>query len=166
MQTLARRFGAPITTVVEGEQFSPLINVELQALSKYILKYLESPTIIFSSKTDHTKRRAFFSQLLLDNRDAYDWFETNRLRYNNLLALTFLPDIYETVLSKLPNVKALLLSALKNIPYSADLYSLLTTNEKMLLTEKIATELKEVFIELQRIDATYTRSEPRKPREA
>lgn len=149
---LAREMGVSIESLHLGEQVASLTQPQLLKLSQPISEYIEAPTIVFPAQTTHPERRAFSEGLGVKDPTTRLWYETNRLRYNHIYGLSYLPLAFESILAQLPEVARLLDVVIRDIPRTAELYERLTIPERVKISQKLVVGLKQVFAEIQRAD--------------
>lgn len=152
---LALESGLVITMIKEGdERLLPVYDSKLKPLASHVGKYLKSPTITFLDKVEHSARRVFSARLQIENFELYTWYESNRLRYNNMLGLTYLPIIHRKLLSTMTNAETLLKLVSKMVPDTAGIYDGLSIPQRVETSVKLSQVLRKVYTEILKVDPT------------
>jgi len=146
LRIIARMFDVRITKILYGED--PVEECDMpscemaSAFYHSILKYLTAPTIAFPDGMCHLVRRAFLSEVEEINYELFEWLEANRLRYNNLLALSYLPGVHYEFLNDNPEMLVILNAAIRHIPKNAVIYDDMKTRDQIFVTRDVAETLQ------------------------
>lgn len=106
-----------------------------------IEKYLSAPTITDSFKTSHGRRREFYEFVRSYNPELSEWYQTNRLRFNNLHDIGVAVGLIEAPSSHNVQIIEKIINILKIDPFY---YRFIPNKRKITLSREIASLLSEL----------------------
>ncbi|NCN03460.1 MAG: hypothetical protein GW942_00095 [Candidatus Pacebacteria bacterium] len=108
-----------------------------------VIKFLNAPTVTDRFNKDHEKRRDFYSVVKAECEDLFQWFETNRLRWNSIYVILMIID---SLLPADETLKSIKDKARKISVQAADEYNNLSKEEKVKVVNELASLTYELYL--------------------
>lgn len=155
LEELSDEVSAGITVVHIGTHV-PGINIpRLTPLTNQVEKYLSGPTILYD--VDPATRKVVKNRIVAAKPRLGRFIELDRLGFNNLLALHFVLQNNTRLLGGSSELIDILLGVTNLIPRSAAEYDLSDDQEKVGLTQEIASGLLTAHMLLKKNEASLKR---------
>lgn len=156
LESLADEVSVGIQVVDIGTLVPDIMINHLAPLTGQIKKYLAGPTIVYED-VDHTQRREV-KQRILKVEPSLSWFiELDRLGLNNLHDLYYALSKHTPYLGKTPELIDTVLGVTQLIPRSSSHYDQWNDQEKVGLTQEIASGLLTAHMLLKKNEASLKR---------
>lgn len=146
--TALERFSSALevqTNILQlGQRFPNSSNQKNQIATFPLRQYMLGP-IISDGFSNHTARVGFLSVLEKNSPSTYDFYQANRLRFNNLYSLSFVSADFYDGLEKFPNLLNLWKFILSNLPKTSLAYESLPLAKKIRLVRAVSTVLERIL---------------------
>ncbi len=142
LETLAKQHGCKIKVIDFGSKTPHFEDHELNQISQALNDFLAAPTIRDEFGHEHHLRRKFLVVVEINNPKLFVWYQTNRLRYNNILGLSYITLAFGKTLQDYPDANHIFSEMVKAMPQTAEAFNALSDEEKIRTTNTIARAIK------------------------
>ncbi|MCL4208414.1 hypothetical protein KJZ63_02145 [Patescibacteria group bacterium] len=142
LESLGKQHGYKIKVLDLGTNVPHFEDPKINQIAEALSDFLTAPTIKDEFGREHHKRRNFYAIVETTDPKLFIWYQKNRLRYNNLLALGYVQLAFQNTLDLYPEANQIFSEIMRVFPKSAEEFNAMTDNEKVRTTNTIARALK------------------------
>lgn len=142
LEELAKQHGCKIKVIDFGSKAPHFEDHKLNEISQALNDFLAAPTIKDEFGHEHHLRRKFHAVVEINNPKLFVWYQTNRLRYNNILGLSYITLAFDKTLQDYPDANHIFSEMVKAMPQTAEAFNALSDEEKIRTTNTIARAIK------------------------